>query len=535
MSLKIQKPRPMPADTGAVGRIVLKEGSPYRLIGERLYAEFREEDFADLYPAEGQPGIAPVILAFVTVFQYMEKLADRQAAESLVMRIDWKYALHLPLEYPGFDYSVLSEFRDRLLKHKAEGCVFDQLVAKYEEMGLIKRRGRQRTDSMAELTNVKRLSRLELVVESLGLAVVAILKTDREWAEDLLPPSWENRYGERFTLEHVTEKDRKEYEAHVGSDGQWVLNHLVGEEVPAVLRELPEVQVLRTVWAQQFRQAQEKVVFEEKPVGDGHSIICTPHDPQARYSEKRGWAWIGGKIQVTETDDEDYPHLITDIVATSSTQTDYKALPDIQSRLAERGCSPAKQYVDNAYMGGSNLKNSISQEIDLIGPVYQNFTKQDKLPDGISIQQFEIDLEQGLATCPAGVEVAPKSRGAKQIRFYFPAETCISCPLHARCCLGSKGRSLGVSYEYPLLQAVRARQKTDAFLEDYHLHRSGVEGCISTLVRGTGARNSRYIGNSKRQLQALFSGSALNLKRAANWLAGNRPKRYHRHWGVAQN
>lgn len=533
MSLKIQMPRPMPEDTGRIGQILLKENSPYRLIGEELYAEFREEEFADLYPIEGQPGISPVILAFVTVFQFMEKLADRQAAESLAMRIDWKYALHLPLDYLGFDYSVLSEFRDRLLMHQAEGRVFDKMVAKFEEMGLIKRRGRQRTDSMAVLAKVRWLSRLELVVESLRLAVVTILKTDREWAEHILPPSWENRYGERFASEHVSEKDRKEYEAHVGPDGQWLLNRLVGEEVPAVLRDLPEVQVLRIVWAQQFRQEQEQVVFEKRPVGDGHSIICTPHDPQARYSKKRGHEWIGGKIQVTETDDEDYPHLITDIIATSSTQTDYKALPDIQSRLARRGCSPAQHYVDNAYMGGSNLKYSISHEIDLIGPLYQNITKQEKLPNGISIQQFEIDMEKGRATCPAGVQVAPQSRSLKRIRFYFPTETCVVCSLHVRCCLGSKGRTIAVSNEYPLLQAVRMRQKNDAFQKDYHLHRSGVEGCVSALVRGNGARESRYTGNSKRQLQALFSGSALNLKRAANWLAGKRPKRYHRPWGLA--
>jgi transposase len=69
-----------------------------------------------------------VVLAFVTIFQFLEKLPDRQAVEILRLRSDWKYTLHLPLVYHGFDYSVLIEFRDQLPKHQVEGKVFEQLV-----------------------------------------------------------------------------------------------------------------------------------------------------------------------------------------------------------------------------------------------------------------------------------------------------------------------------------------------------------------------------------------------------------------------
>jgi transposase len=141
MCLKVHGPWSMPADTEAVGKVILEENSAYRLIGEKLFSRFHEQDFVDLYSVEGKPGISPVILTFVTVFQFMEKLPDRQAAESLRMRMDWKYALHLPLTYAGFDYSVLSEFRDRLLEHHAEGLVFEQLVEEFQSMGLIKHEG----------------------------------------------------------------------------------------------------------------------------------------------------------------------------------------------------------------------------------------------------------------------------------------------------------------------------------------------------------------------------------------------------------
>jgi transposase len=94
---------------------------------------------------------ASVGLAFITVFQFLEKLPGRQAAESLRLRIDWKYALRLPLTYEGFDYSVLSEFRDRLIEHAAEGRVFETLVQAFRGMGLIKERGKQHTESTVML------------------------------------------------------------------------------------------------------------------------------------------------------------------------------------------------------------------------------------------------------------------------------------------------------------------------------------------------------------------------------------------------
>ena len=129
MCLKAQEPWSMPSETERIGRGLLAKDSAYRLIGDKLFAVLNERDFADLYPSAGQPGISPVILAFVTVFQFIEKLPDRQAAEMLRLRLDWKYALHLPLEYEGFHFSVLSEFRDRLLHGQAEGRVFEKLVA----------------------------------------------------------------------------------------------------------------------------------------------------------------------------------------------------------------------------------------------------------------------------------------------------------------------------------------------------------------------------------------------------------------------
>src|SRR5262245_54745445 len=120
MCLKPQPPRPIPETTTVLVRDLFSEGSVYQFVGDVLFERFRDEDFANLYPKDGQPAISPVLLSFVTIFQSLEDLSDRKTVYGLRFRFDWKYALHLPPSYRGFDHTVLSEFRQRLLLHKAE-------------------------------------------------------------------------------------------------------------------------------------------------------------------------------------------------------------------------------------------------------------------------------------------------------------------------------------------------------------------------------------------------------------------------------
>ncbi len=130
--------------------------------------------------------------------------------------------------------------------------------------------------------------------------------------------------------QRYSEQEWKEYETNIGNDGMWLLKRLTDGSAPAELQELPAVQVLGTVWAQQFREAQGQMVYTDLKKYDGHTQIQNPHDPEARYSRKRKFEWLGDKVQVTETEDEGYPHIITDMVATDSNQTDYEELPSFK-------------------------------------------------------------------------------------------------------------------------------------------------------------------------------------------------------------
>src|SRR5689334_10157656 len=154
MSLKPQTIPPVPETTAAVARAAFPKGNTVLRLRDELGPLYQDEQFADLYPCRGQPAAAPWRLALVSVLQFLEDLPDRQAAEAVRGRIDWKYALSLELTDPGFDFSVLSEFRTRLLSSGAEARLFEIMLVGFQERELLKSQGKQRTDSTHILANV---------------------------------------------------------------------------------------------------------------------------------------------------------------------------------------------------------------------------------------------------------------------------------------------------------------------------------------------------------------------------------------------
>ena len=169
--LKPSPIEPVPEGTARVAKAAFRKGNPLLSLRDELGAIFADTDFADLFPRLGQPGLAPWRLALVTDLQYREDLADRQAAEAVRARIDWKYLLGLELTDPGFDASVLCEFRARLLAGGAEERLLHKLLDVCQARGLLRARGRQRTDATHVLASIRVLNRLELVGETLRAAL----------------------------------------------------------------------------------------------------------------------------------------------------------------------------------------------------------------------------------------------------------------------------------------------------------------------------------------------------------------------------
>lgn len=147
MSLHPSPIGPIPADTMRVAHAAFPRGTVITQLRDEFAELYRDEDFTALYPRRSQPALAPWRLALVTIFQFLEHLSDRQAADAVRSRIDWKYALGLALEDPGFHFSVLTEFRARLVSGHAEYLLLDRMLEHFKARNLIRPRGRQRTDS----------------------------------------------------------------------------------------------------------------------------------------------------------------------------------------------------------------------------------------------------------------------------------------------------------------------------------------------------------------------------------------------------
>src|SRR5713226_3240422 len=160
MSLHPEPIERVPEETARVARAAFPRGNPCLQLRDVLGSIYADADFIDLFPRRGQAAEAPWRLALVTVLQFTEGLSDRTAADAVRGRIDWKYALGLTLEDPGFDFSVLSEFRARLIAGAAEHTLLERLLTVGREHGWLTARGRQRTDSPPVLGALRVLNRL---------------------------------------------------------------------------------------------------------------------------------------------------------------------------------------------------------------------------------------------------------------------------------------------------------------------------------------------------------------------------------------
>lgn len=198
MSLHPELIGEVPEETARVAHAAFPKGNVYMQMRDVLGAIYDDTSPASLSATRGQPAEAPWRLALVTVMQFAEGLSDRQAADAVRARIDWKSALGLELSDPGFDFSILSEFRGRLLQGSTEGLLLDALLTVCTARGYLKARGRQRTDSTHVLGALRVVNRLERVAETLRFALNAIAAVVPEWLRQRAPEEWFERYSRRM-------------------------------------------------------------------------------------------------------------------------------------------------------------------------------------------------------------------------------------------------------------------------------------------------------------------------------------------------
>ena len=535
MSLSPQPVTPVPAETAQVARAAFPKGNRYLTWRDELGPVYVDEAFRDLFAGRGQSAQSPASLALVTILQFMENLSDREAAEAVRSRIDWKYLLGLALSDPGFDFSVLSEFRQRLLGTSAEALLLDHLLELARSRGLLKARGQQRTDATHVLAAIRRLNRLELVGEAMRHALNRLAEIAPEWLRGWVPAEWYRRYGQRieqFRLPKGAEAQQA-WGLQVGADGLQLLAACWAEAATREVRCLPAVECLRRIWIQQYGWVAGEMYWrpnDERPAAA--LLITTPYDCEARFAIKRETEWVGYKAQVTETCDPQQPSLITHVSTTPATTSDSQSLPDIQAALAAKDLLPAEHLVDAGYFSAEHqVRGQQQYQLDLIGPAARATTWQAQAPSGFELHAFQIDWDRQQVTCPHGQTScgwSPRrtTAGRDWIQVRFATSDCQACPVRSACTHAKRGRTLQlmVQPEYEALLAARQRQTTPDYQARY-AHRAGIEASLSQAVRRCDLRHSRYIGLAKTRLQHVLLAVALNVLRLIDWIGQPHPTR----------
>ncbi len=526
MSLPTFQPQGALFSTAALSGQLFPEQDRYRIFARKIYPRLvaARAKLAGAYCLDnGRPGIEPVLLLGVSLLQYLEGAPDRQAVEMLRYHAGWNFALGSQLGESVFHPTVLTYFRDRLIEHEQSRLVFAEILEGLVEAGLVERRGKQRVDATQMLGLLSRMSRLECVRETLRLALQE-LETGAAAVER--PAFWDELW-ERYVqskLDYRTEISVLKLKMDQAGTDAWRLLEWAGQLSDPKVGPGQQLQLLQRVFGEHFQLAPDKAVVqrEAQPPGAVHN----PHEAEAQWAAKGAGKHkkehVGYKVQVAETvkevklqPGEPTQNFLTAVATQDAIASDEAGLAQVEQEQAALGLQKAPiLYVDGAYVSAEKLAQAQSEGRQLIGPAQSAPKKEGKF----SVEDFQINVEQRQAVCPAGKHNTQCSRleeastGKVDYRFEWSTH-CPDCPLRDRCVgHNQKHRTIVVGQYHSHLQARRQEQKTQAFQQQAR-QRNAIEGTQSELVRAHGLRQARYRGKAKVSLQNYFIGAACNAKR----------------------
>jgi len=497
------------------------QGLPHRVPADSFHGRmgavsdvlFPDDDLATMYsPDNGRPSLPPSLMNGVLLLQFHDDVSDEEAVARTMFDMRWKVALDLPTDFPGFHPTSLTKYRNRLTKNGKERYAFDRFIAVGREAGFIP----DRITLLIDTTNVKGAGAVQDTYTLLRKGLRKLLK-----AADLHVPG--KRRGlspqARTLVENYVDQDRK---AVIDwADPQQRLSQLqvLVEDVELALElavdQSNNDEVRYLGWLLTKILGDDIVTDEEaqSQIGQGTAPgrIISITDPEMGHGRKSKAHRFNGFKAVVST--EQSSELLLDIADVTASGSDGAHLmPTIEGTEAEAEVIVERVLGDGAFGSGKNRAACADRDepIDLVSPMAQPSDPE------VHKSAFDIDLEAQTATCPQGHMVTGKP-GSKQDGlptwlFTFPRATCEVCPLFERCVKSKKfGRTVGAGPYETLLQEARARQQTEEF-DALNRLRPAVERKIGELVMH-GLRNTRYVGQDKRQLQRLWLGAAVNLKR----------------------
>ena len=500
---------------------------PHRVPADSFYGQmsavygmlFPDEDLEAMYdPDTGRPSLPPSLMCGVLLLQFYENVSDDEAVQRLQFDLRWKVALHLPLDYGGFNASSLSVFRGRMVKHGEERYAFDRFIQVGQEAGFIGDKVTLLTDTTSvkgagAVQNTYTLLRkgMRKLLRAMGYRLPGKRRGLSEQAKHLIAT-----YLDQDKKADIDWSDAAQRKAQLGvlvEDAEAVLDWALEHSDDADVRQVGWL--LTKVLGDDVEDDTDGNT--QLAHGTAQDRIVSVTDPEMRHGRKSAAHRFDGFKASVSIDQES--ELILDADDLAASAGDGQALvPSIERVEAHTDLVIERAIGDGAYISGDNLAACANhcdaqgqpQPIDLVGPL-----RQPANPD-VHKSAFEIDLEQQTCTCPQGYTVSGRVVKDKQrrdvLRFAFDRQGCEACSRFADCvCSKKNGRTVTSHAHEALLRKARARQQSDGFKALYN-PRSAVERIIGELVRH-GLRQTRYIGERKRRLQRLWTAAAVNLKR----------------------
>ena len=476
---------------------------------------FPDEDLAMMYcPDNGRPSLPPSLMNGVSLLQFYDNVSDEEAVARTKFDMRWKVALNLPLDFPGFHPTTLTKYRNRVVENEQERYAFDRFITVARAAGFIP----DRVTLLTDTTSVKGAGAVQDTYTLLRKGMRKLLK-----AAGFHLPNKRQGFSRQVQalLERYVDRDCK-------ADIDWADPQQRAAELQVLFEDAEAVLELVTCEAQTDDEVRylgwlltkilgDDLVVDDQgqaQIGQGTATDRTISitDPEMRHGRKSEARLFNGFKASVSTDQ--HSELILDIADVTASGSDgAHLLPIIKRVEAQTGVTVERAIGDGAYGSGKNraaCDNYPGHAVDLVSPLAQPSDPE------VDKSAFDIDLDTLTATCPQGHTVtgqrAGKQDGQQLWLFAFPRATCEACPLFKRCVRSKKtGRTVRTRAYEAFLQAARLRQQTEEFDLLYRL-RAAVERKIAELAQH-GLRETRYLGEPKRQLQRLWTGAAMNLRR----------------------
>jgi hypothetical protein len=478
---------------------------------------FPDEDLAGMYCADnGRPSLPPSLMNGVLLLQFYDNVSDDEAVERTKFDMRWKVALKLSLDFAGFHPTSLTKYRNRLIENEQERYAFDRFISVAREAGFIP----DRVTLLTDTTNVKGAGAVQDTYTLLRKGIRKLLKA----AGFYLPKKRKGLSPQaRVLLERYVDQDRKAEIDWADPQERAAQLQTLFEDAEIALdlavEQIDDDEVRYLGWLLTKILGDDLVVDDQGQAqigkGTAKGRIISTTDPEMRHGRKSSAHLFNGFKASVSTDQ--HSELILDIADVTASGSDGTHLLSVIKRVeAQAGVTVERTIGDGAYGSGknraacANYGTDPSRAVDLVSPLAQPSDPE------VDKSAFDIDLDTLTATCPQGHTISGQRAGKQYDQqlwlFTFPREVCEACPLFERCVRSEKtGRTVRTRAYEAYLQAARLRQRTEEFDLLYRL-RAAVERKIAELVQH-GLRETRYVGEPKRQLQRLWIGAALNLRR----------------------